>query len=334
LSGDEVAERLDLAFTGIPSFLRGAICANPRELDADYAFIGFPCDEGSGWLPGARLGPRRAREMSLRFNSCNTGGSPGFWDIDTDRRYLEREMADGRIIDCGDVDVVYTNIDATWANATRLVSTILDRGATPVVIGGDHAATYPVLRSYGMDLQFLHFDAHLDYQPFVHGVTQSHGNPVRMAHGLPECKHIVQVGMRSFRTDEHHYRDAIDDGNRVLTTKQYLRDGPERVLAELDPDLPVYISVDLDVLDSAIAPGVATPEPDGLDYEHLRDALAAVAADFDVCGMDIVELNPMVDVANHVTSFLCVQLLVETMGHISARGRRSFQASAGTGDAA
>ncbi len=328
MSLDADTSRLDLAFTGIATFLRGAVCAKPEELDADYAIIGFPCDEGSGWLPGARLGPRRVREMSLRFNSCRTGGSPGFWDIDTGRRYLEREMAEGRIVDCGDVDVIYTNIDATWANATSLTSTVLGRGATPVVIGGDHAATYPVLRAYRDDLQFLHFDAHLDYQPFVHGVTQSHGNPVRMAHGLPSVQHIVQVGMRSFRTDEHHYRDAIRDGNRVLTTRQYLRDGTERLLAELDPDLPVYISVDLDVLDAALVPGVATPEPDGLDYEHLRDALAAVAENFDVCGLDIVELNPMVDAPNQITSFLCAQLLVETMGHISARGRRGFAPAA------
>ncbi|MCX4469592.1 arginase family protein [Micromonospora sp. NBC_01655] len=316
--------RLDLAFTGIATFLRGPVCADPASLDADFAFIGFPCDEGSGWLPGARLGPRRVRELSLRFRSCNTGGREGFWDINSGERFLEDEMAENRIVDCGDVDVIYTNIDATWQNATDLVSTVLDRGATPIVVGGDHAATYPVLRAYGQDVQFLHFDAHLDYQPFVHGVTQSHGNPVRLAHGLPTVRHIVQVGMRSFRTPEHHYRDTIADGNRVLTTRDYLRDGPERVLAELDPNLPVYISVDLDVLDAAIVPGVATPEPGGLDYEHLRDVLAAVSRNLDVCGLDIVELNPMVDTPNQITSFLCAQLLVETMGSISSRGRRSF----------
>src|SRR4051812_42040435 len=82
--------RLDLAFTGIPVFMRGPIVEDLANLDADYAFIGFPTDEGSGWLPGVRFGPRAIREMSLRFASCNTGGRPGFWDIDSDARYLER----------------------------------------------------------------------------------------------------------------------------------------------------------------------------------------------------------------------------------------------------
>lgn len=317
--------RLDLAFTGIASFLRGPVCTNLNELDADFAFIGFPSDEGSGWMPGARFGPRSVREMSLRFRSCNTGEPPGIWDIHKNDRMLVNEFANERFVDCGDVDVIYTNMTATWDNCTDLVMRTLRAGATPVVVGGDHSATYPVMRAFGEPVQLLHFDAHLDYQPFVHGVTQSHGNPVRMANSLPHVQHITQAGIRSLRTAETHYLDAIADGCKVLTTADCRDNGADRILENLNPELPVYISVDLDVLDSALVPGVATPEPDGLNYEGLRDILCGVASEHDVVGIDMVELNPMLDSANKITSFLCTQMMVEVMGSVARRGRRSVE---------
>jgi len=314
--------RLNLAFTGISSFLRSPVCTDLSQLDADIAFLGFPTDEGSGWLPGSRLGPRKVREMSLRFASGATGDQAGFWDIDEDKRYLAHEMGNDRIRDCGDVDVIYTRPDLSWDNATAAVQQILAAGAMPIVAGGDHAITYSIVRAYDGPVQVVHFDAHIDYQPFIHGVEHSHGNPIRMLRKLDNVTSIVQVGIRSFRTAEQDYRDAVRDGNRVLTTRQYQRDGVTAIGETLDPDIPTYVSVDVDVLDIALAPGVATPEPSGLSYDELRDALVYLAENFPVCGLDVVEINPMLDTDSHPTSFLSTQLMIEFIAHAFADNRR------------
>lgn len=312
-------DRLDLAFVGIPVFMRSPIVQDLATFDADYAFIGFPTDEGSGWLPGVRFGPRAIREMSLRFASCNTGGRPGFWDIDSGVRYLEHEVANKRIVDCGDVDVIYTRPDTTWDKGTEAIRQILDAGATPIVAGGDHAATFSVARAFEHDFQLVHFDAHIDYQSYSFGIQHAHGNPIRKVKELPNVRSITQVGIRSFRTSEEDYLDSVADGNFVLSTKRVQAGGVGTVLDTLRPDLPVYVSVDLDVLDASLAPGVSCPEPSGFAYDELRDVMSGIADHFDVCALDIVELNPMVDNPSKSTAFLGTQLMVEFMGHVAQR---------------
>lgn len=309
-------DRLDLPFTGLVTFLRAPACTNLDELDADVALLGFPSDEGTGWLPGARLGPRRLRELSMRFTGGAPTGHAGFWDIDLGRRFLDYEVEHRRIVDCGDVDVIYTRPDETWDNATGTVRTILGRGAMPVVLGGDHAISFPIVRAFSEPLTVVHFDAHVDYQPFVHGVVHSHGNPMRMITSLEHVDRIVQVGIRSFRTHEEDAADSVRDGNQIITARDLRRQGPGGLASLLPEDRAVYVSIDVDVLDPSIAPGTSAPEPSGLLYDELRDALVAIAERCHVVGFDFVEVNPMLDSAAQLTSFLGVQLVVEFLGRI------------------
>jgi agmatinase len=306
----DTGSRLGLPYTGIVTFLRSAVCEDLTTLDADIAVIGMPNDEGTGWLPGSRFGPRRLREASVRF-AGSLQGRPGFWDIDEGRRYLAYEIANGRIVDCGDVDIMYTRPDLTWDNATRMVRGILAAGAMPVVLGGDHSATYPVVRAYDSEVAVLHFDAHVDYQPFVHGIVHSYGNPIRMVRQLPHVSQITQVGIRSFRTNESDVADSLAAGNAVVTTNQLRLRGPDAFLDTLPAGCRVYVSIDIDVLDIALVPGTGTPEPDGLSYRELRDALLAVATRHEVVGVGLVEVNPMLDVPSQATSFTATQLLIE-----------------------
>jgi len=163
--------RWDLPCTGFVSFLRSPTCSDLDRLDADIAVLGVPSDEGSPWKPGARFAPRKIRELSVQFAGRGTvDGQRGYYDIAEDRRYLDHERIHRRLVDCGDSDVIYTNVRKTFDNITRDVRRILDAGALPVVIGGDHAITYPVVRAYPERLNVVHFDAHMDYRPFVHGV--------------------------------------------------------------------------------------------------------------------------------------------------------------------
>jgi agmatinase len=327
-------DRLNLPFTGLVSFLRTPVGTRLDRLDADIAILGVPSDEGSPWKPGARFGPRKIRELSLKY----AGYGPvqhqrGFYDIDEDRRFLEYERVHNRIVDCGDADVVFTNVERTFENITRDVRTLLRAGVLPVVLGGDHAITYPVVRAWEQRLNIVHFDAHLDYRPFVHGVRFANGNSLRSVSALSTVGQIIQVGIRSLRTREQDRADSLARGNAIVTISDFRARGPAAVLETLSPDAPVYVSVDIDVLDLPLVPGCASSEVGGLTYEELRQTLFAVARHAEVIGFDVVEVNPMLDVRADNTSQIAAQLVIEFLGrvveHPGYRARHPIKATAG-----
>ncbi len=312
-----VEDRLNLPFTGLVSFMRVPTCTDLDAVDADIAILGAPTDEGSPWKPGSRFAPRKIRELSLKY----AGYGPvqhqlGYYDIDEDRRYLEYERRHNRIVDCGDSDIIYTNVRKTFDNITRDVRRILDAGVFPVVIGGDHAVTYPVVRAYTERLNVVHFDAHMDYRPFIHGVQWANGNPIRNVARLKTCHHIVQIGIRSLRTRQGDVEDSRARGNDIVTMPEFRRRGPRAIVDLLPPDEPVYVSIDVDVLDLPLVPGCASSEVNGLTYDELRQTLFAIARSREVIGFDFVEVNPMLDVAADNTSQLGAQIIIEFLGRI------------------
>ena len=156
--------RINRPFVGIPSFLRAPICTEIEAFDGAIAVMGVPFDEGSPFMPGSRFGPRALREHSLRFVS----GEGGFYNPETRRNYLDVELSQGLILDVGDADIAPTNVERTFASVTQMTRLLLDRGALPVVLGGDHSITYPIVRAFSETLHVVHFDAHSDYSPFIH----------------------------------------------------------------------------------------------------------------------------------------------------------------------
>jgi agmatinase len=311
--GDE--PRLNLPFTGFASFLRTPICDDLTKLDADVAVLGVPFDEGTTWKPGSRLAPRRIREMAVRFASLGVSRAAGYYDMDEGQRFLEQELRDGRIVDCGDVDVLYTNPEGTFANVTRAVRAILAAGAFPLVIGGDHAISFPVVRAYEQPLQVVHFDAHIDFSPFVHGVQFANTQPMRHIALLPQVTRIVQVGIRSLRNAEEDIVDSRSAGNDILSVTQCRRLGVPGFL-ELMGRGPTYVSIDIDALDMPLVPGCSSAEIGGFTYDELRGLLFGLARSTQVVGFDLVEVNPMVDVASDNTSLLAAQLIIEFLGRI------------------
>jgi agmatinase len=309
--------RWDLPYTGLVSFLRSPTCTDLDRLEADIAVLGVPSDEGSPWKPGARFAPRKIRELSLQFAGRGTvDGQRGYYDIAVDRRYLDHERINRRIVDCGDSDIIYTNVRRTFDNITADVARLLKAGAFPVIIGGDHAITYPVVRAYTHRLHVVHFDAHMDYRPFVHGVQWANGNPIRNVSKLKTVGEIIQVGIRSLRTRQADVADSRARGNDIVTIPEFRRRGSAGILDRLPRDEPVYVSIDIDVLDLPLVPGCASAEVNGLTYEELRQALFAIAGHAEVVGFDLVEVNPMLDVASENTSLIAAQLIMEFLGRI------------------
>jgi agmatinase len=312
-----VEDRLNLPFTGLVNFMRVRTSTDLSRIDGDIAILGAPTDEGSPWKPGARFAPRKIREMSVKYAGYGpVQAQLGYYDIDENRRFLEYERQYSRIVDVGDSDIIYTNVRRTFDNITRDVRAILDAGAFPVVIGGDHAITYPVVRAYQERLNVVHFDAHLDYRPFIHGVQWANGNPIRNVAKLKTCHHIIQVGIRSLRTRQADVEDSRARGNDIVTIPEFRRRGAESIVDRLPRNEPVYVSIDVDVLDLPFVPGCASSEVNGLTYDELRQALFAIAKGREVIGFDLVEVNPMLDVASDNTSLLSAQIIIEFLGRI------------------
>lgn len=310
-------DRLNLPFVGIPSFLRAPVHTDLKNLDADIAFLGIPSDEGSPWYPGARMAPRVVREMSVRFAEYGAvQQAAGIYDIDLDKHYLQHERRNERIVDCGDVDILYTNPEGTFQNISDATSHILQAGAIPVVFGGDHAVSYGVVRAYEEEVSIVHFDAHLDYRPFVHGVEYANGSPMLKIGKLPHVDRMIQVGTRSIRTSKAALQESLDRGNEVVTVNRMRRDGAKSITDALPQGGKVYVSIDIDVLDLPLVPGCASAEPEGFQFQEMREMLTAIAQHGDVVGMDVVEINPMLDVRSNNTSLLGAQLAVETIGHV------------------
>jgi len=311
--------RMDMPFVGIPSFLRAAICADLGELDADIAVVGAPTDEGSPFMPGSRFGPRSIREHSLRFLT----DAPGYYDPQAGRRYLEREMADERIADVGDADVLPTNVVDTFTNITDTVAGVIARGAMPVVLGGDHAITFPVVRAFEDHgpLHVVHFDAHLDYMPFVHGLAYTNQHAFRHIRKMPNVQGITQVGIRSLRGTQTMLEDSIRDGNRVVTMEEFRDVSASGVVRDVPEGARCYVSIDIDALDMPLVPGCVSAEPGGMTYQDLRETLFVLAEHTEVVGFDLVEVNPQLDIGTGVTSYLAAHTVIEFLGRICAQPR-------------
>jgi agmatinase len=310
--------RLDRPFVGIPTFLRAPLCTDLDQLNGAIAVMGVPFDEGSPYLAGSRMGPRALREHSLRFVG---GGSKGYYDPEAGRQYLAFEMSNELIVDAGDVDILPTNVEKTFENVTLMTRAILARGAMPLVLGGDHSITYPVVRAFDQPLHVVHFDAHTDYAPFVHDLRFTNQHPFRHITPMKHVLSLTQVGIRSLRESEEMVGGSRRDGNRVVMMSEFRRLGPKGLAKAVPANAPCYVSIDVDVLDMSLVPGCVSAEPNGMSYAELRDSLREIAIRADVIGFDFVEVNPQLDVGTGVTCYLGVHTVIEFLGQICDQPR-------------
>ena len=309
--------RVNLPFTGIASFCKFPIHTDLDTVSADAAVFGIPWDEGIGYRPGPRFGPRSLREYSTRFafheRAIEAGG---YWDIEKKKRYL----GDIRFVDCGDQDILYLKVEETFSAVTDSAAKLLKAGVFPVFLGGDHSITFPVVRAFHghKPLHILHLDAHLDYNDSVEGVLLANGSPVKRISELDFVGKIIQVGMRGIRAREDAYRDSVSRSNTIFTMNEYRHKGIQEVLRSIPDQGNVYVTIDIDVLDPSIAPGTSSPEFDGMTYREIRELLSAVGSHMKVVGFDVVEVNPFLDPIG-LTQSAAVMIILEFLGTIFER---------------
>ena len=279
----------------------------------DVALLGIPYDGGVSYRSGARFGPRAVREQSSLIRPWN----PVLKVHPFDRL---------RVADCGDVDVVPISIERTHAAIERRVDTVLEAGARPLCVGGDHSITLPILRSLARrhgPLGVVHFDAHPDTWDEYFGSKLFHGTPFRRAveEGLIDTARFVQVGIRGplYGAEDFAFHD--EHGIEVLRIEPIKENGLAWAAGRLArlQGAPLYCSFDIDALDPAYAPATGTPEVGGLtSWEALSLVRSLVGTS--LVGADVVEVSPPYDGPGQITALMAANLAFELLG-VMALGR-------------
>jgi arginase len=265
--------------------------------DYEFALFGVPFDGKSCYLKGAAKGPQA-------FRAASTGEAINAWtESGVD---LETEAV---LVDLGDVDVSGSFRDVFGRTEAR-IGEILERRAVPVVMGGDHSLSYPVIKAFARkypQLDVLHFDAHPDLYEELYGDRYSHACPFARVLEEGYVAQLVQVGVRA--VTGQHREWARRYGVRMIEMKDFTPN------IELDFVHPLYISFDMDALDPAFAPGVSHHEPGGLTTRQAIDVIHSLQAE--IVGLDVVELNPDRDLGG-ITADAGVKIIMEVLGKIVA----------------
>jgi agmatinase len=300
-----------LTFGGVPA------TDDPAELaGVDAAVIGAPTDDLVSDRPGARFGPR-----AIRAASCPPGP------------HLEARIdafAELRVVDYGDAAVVPADPARTHAAIEALVREVADAGVVPIVLGGDHSITEANVRGVAAGrgpVGLVHFDTHTDTGAEVFGVERSHGTPMfrLVRDGLVAGRRYVQIGLRGYWPGDAEFAWQAEEG----ITSFFMHDVRELGIREIVSQTvavvgagPVFLTVDVDVLDPAFAPGTGTPEPGGMSSADLLWAVRAVAERLELVGLDVVEVIPAAVGSADVTALVAERVVREALTGIALRRRR------------
>jgi agmatinase len=310
----------EVGYAGVGiTFGRAPLVLDPAGLaGADVAILGAPFDEGVSYRPGTRFGPRAIRTAEdVAFPVARPHMELG---VDP---YAELD-----IVDYGDLEVRPSDLQRSHVLLRQGVAEILAAGAIPIVLGGDHSLSTPVLQAlaehHGVDgYSVVHFDTHADT-----GSEEGeapHGVPFHRAviDGHLDGRNIVQLGLRGAWPWPEDFQWMREAGFRWHTIAEIVERGIGPVVHDAIEHARsraprTYLTVDIDVLDPAFAPGTGTAEPGGLMTRELLWAVRTVASRLDLCAMDIVEVSPPFDPAG-ITALAGHRVVLETLSGIALR---------------
>lgn len=254
--------------------------------DSKLVIFGAPFDSTTSYRPGTRFASAAIRNES--------------YGIETYSPYQDKDLLDYSVFDGGDLELPFGNPERALAMIEEFSLNLLKDKKLPIMLGGEHLVTLGMVRSTVLmhpNLHILHFDAHADLRDDYLGVTLSHATVMRRCYDLVGDKKIFQFGIRSGDREEFTW------AKEHVTTCKFNFDTLEDVLEELK-DVPVYITVDLDVLDPSVFPGTGTPEAGGVTFMELFGALKK-ATKLKVVAFDMNELSPVYDQSGASTALAC-----------------------------
>lgn len=288
------------AYAGIPTFMRQPAS---RELDGvDVAILGIPFDSGAtSFRSGARMGPRKIREHSMELWGYN--------------RVMAVGPLDGlTVVDYGDIGVDLTNIDTTVETIFQEANAILEKGVRLISLGGDHSVSYPLLKAHAEvhgPVAVIHFDAHSDTEKG----SLRHGAPFAFAakEKAIDPGAFIQIGIRGPVYEPKALEIAAGYGAQVLTIDECFKIGIPAVIdryRKVVGDRKVYVSLDIDSVDPAFAPGTGTPEVGGFTSYQILQLVRGLKG-LNLVGFDLVEVSPPYDSQGEITAILASNLVFE-----------------------
>jgi len=299
-----------LTFAGMPFTQDAAELAG-----VDVAVLGAPMDDLVSDRPGARLGPRAIRGASSPPGPHLEVGVDAFAEL--------------RVVDFGDAPVIPADVDVSHGAIESTVAQVVGAGVLPVVLGGDHSVTEPAVRAVAAEhgaVGMVHFDTHTDTGFEVFGVERSHGTFIRrLIEGEQlDGRRYAQIGLRGYWPGEAEFAWQAEQGITSLFMHD-IRDLGIREVArraiEAVGEGPVYLTVDVDVLDPAFVPGTGTPEPGGMTPVDLLLAVRTVAADLELVGVDVVEVIPTTIGTNDSSALVAERVVREALTGVALRRR-------------
>jgi agmatinase len=265
--------------------------------ESNYVILGVPFDGTSTYRTGARFAPLAIREASL--------------NIETYSFRSGIDLEDLRIHDLGDLHVT-GEVEETLERLEKVARELLATRKLPVFIGGEHTVTLGVMRAIGKNAAIISFDAHLDLRNEYMNVTTSHTTFMRRIHEQIHPHRIIEIGTRAVCREELEYAEKSDI--HFITNHQILNDGVEKTLKTIKKLLvnskKIHLTIDMDALDPAFAPGVQNPEPDGLTINTLLNLLCGLS-DQRIIAVDLVEVAPNYD--NGTTAIQAAKTLFEAL---------------------
>jgi agmatinase len=310
----EYGEKPDYA--GPLSFGGAPLTQDPAELeDADVAIVGAPTDDLVSDRPGTRFAPRAIRAASCPPGPHLEAGIDAFEEL--------------RIVDFGDAPVIPANAERSHEAIEKTVRQVLSADAVPIVLGGDHSITEPEVRAcagvHG-PIGLVHFDTHTDTGTKVFGAERSHGTPMyRLVEaGWIDPKRYVQIGLRGYWPGEPEFAWQREKGITSFFMHDVRAQGIEVLLERtvgVVGEGPVFLTVDVDVLDPAFAPGTGTPEPGGMTPLELLPSVRRIAQDLELVGADVVEVIPTAPGSADITALVADRIVREILTGLALRRR-------------
>lgn len=286
----------------------------PDLAGVDVAMLGIPFDSGTSYRSGARLGPREIRAQSSLIRPYS---------------YFQKisPFEQLTIVDAGDVDAPPVGIEPAYAAIEAGIARVLDAGATPLAVGGDHSISLPCLRAvarrYG-PLALVQFDAHIDTWGDYFGGKYFHGSPFRCAieEGIVEPAAYVQVGIRGpMYGEDEDFGYQRGKGVTTIDIGMVKREGVDATMArvrDIVKGRALYVTFDIDAVDPAFAPGTGTPEVGGLTSYETQELVRGLAG-LNLVACDVVEVAPQFDGPGQITALLAANMMFELLCVIARR---------------
>lgn len=290
-------------FAGVPTFMR---MEHTYELDnPDVAFFGVPFDDATTYRPGARFGPRAIRQASTLLKPYNP--------------VTDTNLQDYSIVDHDDVPVVPGYIETTFEEIETRVGYVLENGAAPAIVGGDHSTTLPVLRAIAAEygsVSLVQFDAHSDLWTEYFGKDHNHGTTIHYAieEELIDPETSIRIGDRGGLYSREDVTRIEESGIDYYTADEFANTPLDEIRTAIKEHVegPVFATIDIDAVDPGFAPGTGTPMPGGLTAREIL-SLTRTLHETDLIGFDLVEVSPPYDDQSNSTAILAANIVFEAL---------------------